>query len=76
MRSREVSVACGAVDGRALPLLDVPEGTCRRIRDLRHDREGERDWMSIPLALFDTPLVPEKIDQYFEGSQVSWCKLT
>lgn len=34
------------------------------------------DWMSIPLALLDTPFEPGSIEQFFPESQVTWCKIT
>ena len=33
------------------------------------------DWMSIPLALFDTPFQPASIHQHFVESRVPWCEV-
>jgi hypothetical protein len=34
------------------------------------------DWVSIPLALLDTPLVPEAIEQFYAEARVPWCAVT
>jgi hypothetical protein len=34
------------------------------------------DLLSIPLALLDTPFSPSSIKQFFEGTQVSWCRVS
>jgi hypothetical protein len=32
--------------------------------------------VSIPLALLDTPLVPEAIEQFYAEARVPWCAVT
>lgn len=34
------------------------------------------DWVSVPLALLDTPLVPEAIEQFYAEARVPWCAVT